>query len=242
MKKYLGSALSAVLLLAAPSSVSAEELKLTLNNGLATVIATDVPVSQILQEWARVGKTTVVNADKVTGPPVTVILENVPERQALEVLLRSASGYIVGARQDVMANASAYDRILIMPPSRAPAAPPVSVSAPPRFPNSNRPPVAQPIAEPDVDDPDPPVGPVMGPQGEMPQPNEPQAQPGIPESQSQPGMPATPPGTAPRPGMPTALPPGQPSPYPAVPGARPPRGGGGGEGDDRRDDRDRGDR
>lgn len=232
MKKYLGSALSAVLLLAAPSSVSAGELKLTLNNGMATVIATDVPISQILQEWARVGKTTVVNAEKVTGPPVTIILENVPERQALEVLLRSASGYIVGARQDVMANASAFDRILIMPPSRAPAAAPISAPMPPqRFPG--RPPTAQPMVEPDVDDPDPPVGPVMGPQGEMPQPNEPQAQPGIPEPQGQPGTPATPPGTAPRPGMPTALPPGQPSPYPTVPGARPPRGGGGGGGDDR---------
>jgi hypothetical protein len=233
MKKYLGSALSAVLLVAAPSSVSAGELKLTLNNGMATVIATDVPLSQILQEWARVGKTTVVNADKVTGPPVTVILENVPERQALDVLLRSASGYIVGSRQDVMANASAFDRILIMPPSRAPAAAPISApTTPQRF---NRPPVAQPMAEPDVDDPDPPVGPVMGPQGEIPHPNEPQAQPGIPQPENQPGTPATPPGTAPRPGMPTALPPGQPSPYPTVPGARPPRGGGGA--DDRRDDR-----
>lgn len=224
MKKYLGSALSAVLLVAAPSAAAAGELKLTLNNGLATVIANDVPLNQILAEWARVGKTTVVNADKLTGPPVTLVLQDVPEREALEVILRSASGYIVGARQEVLANASAFDRILIMPASRAPAAAPVSAAAPPRFPG--RPPVAQPMVEPDVDDPDPPVGPVMGPQGDAPQqPNEPQAQPGIPQPQNQPGMPAMPPGTAPRPGMPTAVP-GQPSPYPTLPGARPPGGGG----------------
>lgn len=230
MKKYLGSAL-AVLLLATPAA--AGELKLSLNNGRATVIATGVPVNQILDEWARVGKTTIVNGDKLSGPPVTLVLEDVPEREALEVLLRSASGYIVGARQDVLADASAFDRILIMPASRAPAAAPVSVAAPPRFPNRPVPqPTPQPMIEPDVED-DPPVGPVMGPDGEMPDPNVPQTQPGIPQAQpgipeNQPGVPV--PGTAPRPGMPTAPPAGQPTPYPIVPGARPPGGGGEGGG------------
>ena len=223
MKKTLGTALAAFLLVASPSAASAGELKLTLNNGRATVIATDVPLSQILAEWARVGRTTIVNGEKLTGPPVTLTLENVPEREALDVLLRSASGYIVAGRQDMVAGASAFDRILIMPTSRAPAASAINVSTPPRFPNANRP-MPQPIAEPDVDE-DPPVGPVMGPEGPLP-PDMPQMQPGYPPGP--PNAPTTPLGTAPRPGMPTAAP-GRPHPYPTMtgPGARPPGGGGG---------------
>jgi hypothetical protein len=232
MKKYTGGAAAAFLLMAMPLAADAGELKLTLNNGRATVIATDVPVSQILAEWARVGKTTIVNSDKLTGPPVTLTLQDVPEREALAVLLRSASGYIVGARQDVMADASAFDRILIMPTSRPPAASAVNNAPAPR-PFPARP--APQAIEPDVDDEDPPVGPVMGPQGQQPQPNMPQMQPG---PQNQPGqtqpVPGAAPMTAPRPGMPTALPPGTPSPYPTLPpGVRPPGGGGGGGEDDR---------
>jgi hypothetical protein len=249
MKKIIGSALAAGLLMASPAPASAGELKLTLTNGRATVIAQNVPLSQILAEWARVGKTTIVNGDKLVGPPITLMLENVPEREALDVLLRSASGYIVAARQDLLADGSAFDRILIMPTSRAPAATAVNNSAPPRFPSR---PTPQPMVEPDVDevDEDPPVGPVMGPTGNTPQTNMPQARPGmppplpgsprqptnpddygdapastVPGTATRPGIPA---GTAPRPGMPTAVPPGQPSPYPLPPGGvRPPGGGGG---------------
>ncbi len=229
MNKFFGTAIVAVVLAAAPLPASAGELKLSLNNGRATVIATDVPLNQILSEWARIGKTTIVNGDKLIGPPVTVVLEDVPEQEALEVLLRSASGYIVGARPEVMANASAFDRILIMPTSRAPAATAVNVAAPPRFPAR---PMPQQM-EPDVDD-DPPVEPVVLPQGEPGDApaTQPQATPGFPPQQQ--GAPLT----APRPGMPTAPPPGQAQPYnvpqqfplPVQPGMRrPPRGGGGGE-------------
>jgi hypothetical protein len=229
MKRFLGSAIMAVVLAAAPSAVSAGELKLSLNNGRATVIATDVPLNQILSEWARVGKTTIVNGDKLTGPPVTVVLEDVPEQEALAVLLRSASGYIVASRSDVVANASAFDRILIMPTSRAPAATAVNVAAPPRFPAR---PMPQQM-EPDVDD-DPPVEPVVLPQGEPGDApaTQPQSTPGIPPDQQ--GAPMT----APRPGMLPAPPPGQAQPYnapqqfplPVQPGLRrPPRGGGGGD-------------
>jgi hypothetical protein len=229
MKKYLGTALAAVVLAAAPFPVSAGELKLSLNNGRATVIATDVPLNQILSEWARIGKTTIVNGDKLTGPPVTVVLQDVPEREALEVLLRSASGYIVAARPEITANVSTFDRILIMPTSRAPAATAVNVAAPPRFPAR---PMPQQM-EPDVDD-DPPVEPVVIPQGEpgdAPQ-TQPQSTPGIPPQQE--GAPLT----APRPGMLPAPPPAQAQPYnvpqqfpvPVQPGLRrPPRGGGGGD-------------
>ena len=77
---------------------AAGDLKLTLANGRATLIAQDVPLRQILAEWARIGKTNIVNGDKLTGPPVTLQLVDRPEREVLEVLLRSASGYIAAQR------------------------------------------------------------------------------------------------------------------------------------------------
>ena len=46
---------------------AAGELKLTMQNGRVTIVADNVPLRQILQEWARVGQTKVVNAEKVTG-------------------------------------------------------------------------------------------------------------------------------------------------------------------------------
>jgi hypothetical protein len=160
---------------------SAGELKLTMQDGRVTIIADNVPLRQILQEWARVGQTKIVNADKMSGPAITLQLINAPERDALDILLRSASGYIAAPRPVPVANAAFYDRVTIMPTSRAPA-PTASNSAP--APTFQRPP--QPI-----DDNDEPINVVM------PQPNG-------PVNSQFPGMP-------PNPGaMPPMLQPGQP--------------------------------
>ena len=53
---------------------------------------------QILAEWARVGQTKIVNAERVPGGPMTLELTNVPEVEALEILLRSAGGYVLAPR------------------------------------------------------------------------------------------------------------------------------------------------
>ena len=76
----------------------AGDLKLTIQNGRVTIIAHDVPLQQILQEWARLGNTKIVNAEKVVGLPVTLELVDVPERQALDTLLRSTAGYLAAPR------------------------------------------------------------------------------------------------------------------------------------------------
>jgi hypothetical protein len=108
----------------------ADELTLTMNQGSVTVVAERVSLKQILAEWARVGKTTIVGAERLSGPPLTLHLENVPERQALETLLRSAAGYMAAPRlQPAAPGASLYDRILILPTSTAPA---VAAAAPVR--------------------------------------------------------------------------------------------------------------
>ncbi|MGH9410202.1 MAG: hypothetical protein ACRD1V_12195 [Vicinamibacterales bacterium] len=114
-----------------PLSASASDLKLSMHDGLVTILADNVSVAQILDEWARVGRTTILNADKVTGPLITIELINVPEREALDTLLRSASGYIAARRAVPMAGASIYDRVTIMPSSHPPAK--SMAPAPPMF-------------------------------------------------------------------------------------------------------------
>lgn len=239
MKIILGTL--AVAWLVAPGTASAQQdLQLSIQDGRVTLIAQNVPVSRILAEWGRIGQSTVVNGDKVVGPPVTLHFENQPEADVLGVLLRSASGYIVAPRATMMANASVFDRILIMPPSRAPAV--SAVASPPAFSSIRQPPPVQ--IEPDMDA--TPNDPVMPPGMHAP-PNMPitQPMPGMPQPSQQPVQ-----MTQPRPGMPTAvpqptgIPPGfQPNPYgippqqqvlppgvrpPGVrpPGVRPPGGGG----------------
>jgi hypothetical protein len=59
----LTSALALRLVLAA-STASAGELTLSIRDGRVTLVARDVPLRQILAEWARVGRTRIVNADR----------------------------------------------------------------------------------------------------------------------------------------------------------------------------------
>jgi hypothetical protein len=198
---------------------SAGELKLTIADGRATLIAQDVPLRQILAEWARIGKTHIVNGDKLTGPPITLQLIDRPEREVLEVLLRSASGYIAAQREVTLAGASVFSSVMILPTSRGPVG--VASTAPPsQFPNPrlNQQPVPMPVMEDD----DPVEAQPVNPPGV--QPNFP---PGVfpqPGEQPQPVL------TAPRPGMLPPPPTTQPNPYgpgPLPPGVRPPGRGAG---------------
>jgi hypothetical protein len=127
-------------------------LKLSIHGGRVSLVARDVPVRQILAEWARIGQTRIVNAEKLAGPPVTLDLTDVPESAALRTLLRSAAGYMVGMRPANTAGASLFDRILIMPTS----SPPTAVAAPPvRQAPAPLPVLEQPVAEEeDTDDAD----------------------------------------------------------------------------------------
>jgi len=102
--------------LASPSF--AGQVKLEIRDGLVTLDAKDATLREILAEWARVGRTLVVNADRVPGGPMTVLLTGVPERQALETLLRSAAGFLAAPRAVPQASASIYDRIVLMPGTR----------------------------------------------------------------------------------------------------------------------------
>jgi hypothetical protein len=63
-------------------------------------------------------------------------LNNVPEGQALDIILRSVAGYMAAPRAAAEPNASLYDRIMILPTSTAPrvtASAPVNTPALPTF-------------------------------------------------------------------------------------------------------------
>jgi hypothetical protein len=143
--------LTAATFLVAVATASAD-VQLTMQNGRVSLVAKDATVRQILAEWARVGDTKIVNMERVPGGPVTLELTNVPEAQALEVLLRPISGYITAPRPVETTNLSRFDRIILMPTlaSARPAtsAPPPVFQQGPQFP----PPQA---ADDDDDDPRP---------------------------------------------------------------------------------------
>jgi hypothetical protein len=112
----------------------AQQMTLQIQNGLVTLNAQNVSVRQILAEWARIGGARIVNGEKVAGGPVTLQLSGIPERQALDTILRGVSGYMLASRQAGSTGASAFDRILILPTSSAPrtAAVPVNPGFAPR--------------------------------------------------------------------------------------------------------------
>jgi hypothetical protein len=122
------AAMGLVLGLAAPGS--AGDVKLEIRDGRVTLDARDVTVRQILAEWARVGRTKVVNGEKIAGGPVTIQLKNVPEWQALDTLLRSVTGYMAAPRPQPASDGSIYDRILVMPTARAASAATPAPAAP----------------------------------------------------------------------------------------------------------------
>jgi hypothetical protein len=88
------------MILGVAGTSSAQTVSLQFNNGRVTLNAQNAPIRSILVEWARLGGTRIVNGDRVGGAPVTLELDDVPERYALEILLRTAAGYVVTARQE----------------------------------------------------------------------------------------------------------------------------------------------
>jgi len=114
----------ALFLLTCPASPSwAASLYLSVHDGLVSLDAQDVTVRQILAEWARVGKTRIINVERITGGPITLKLDPMPEKQALDIILRSIPGYMAQPRATRVADASLYERILIMATTTVVAAP-----------------------------------------------------------------------------------------------------------------------
>ena len=149
MRSTKAVALVILVWLAVGSTVLAD-VQLSIRDGRISIVARDATVSQILAEWAAVGQIQIVNGEKIPRDPITIELENVSEQQALDVVLRTASGYIAASRAIAVPNASRFDRIVVVPPSVVPTPPPpgaaptaTRVSAPPPAAYASAPPASQ---------------------------------------------------------------------------------------------------
>lgn len=125
----LRSAACLVLILAA--SPARADLRMSFDGGRVTIEATNVPLRQILAEWARLGRTRIDGLEQVSGRPLTLTLTDELESRALEVLLRPLAGYMAAPRRGPADGASVYDRVLLLPTSVASAAPPAVQRRPP---------------------------------------------------------------------------------------------------------------
>jgi len=126
----------AVVLMCWALPISAQQsVELVFDAGRVTLRSQNVSARVILAEWARLGGVTIVNGDRVAGPPLTLELTGVPEQQALDIILRSVAGYVLAPRRPGSDSASAFDRVLILASSAAPNNPPpppvAAVAAPP---------------------------------------------------------------------------------------------------------------
>jgi|SRR5689334_4956579 len=120
---------------------SAQDLSLTRDaGGTVTLHATNVTVDEILARWSKTTGLTIVSQNgHGSDVPVTVHVSGVTEREALGLVLRDLSGYIMGERRDPQTGAVSIDRLVILPDSaaRASEAPavarrwPVPAAAPP---------------------------------------------------------------------------------------------------------------
>ena len=150
--RFTGYAAILLLLLMALPSAAAGQLRMEFQNGLVSISAREVPLRQVLSEWARLGRTRVVNLEKMGGAPLTLELSRVPEKQALEIVLREVPGYMVAQRADAAPGSSQFDRIVVMPGT---VSPPTRAAAVPPQPLPMQPPQPMPAAP--VDDQDQPV-------------------------------------------------------------------------------------
>jgi hypothetical protein len=197
------------------------DVRVAMHDGLVTIVAKDVTIRQILTEWAKVGQTTIVNAERIAGGPVSLELSDVPEKQALDILLRSVNGYLAAPRPTIDPNASRFDRVVVLPTTTQPRSLTASSAPPPQLP---QPRFQLPPAPVDINDqanPNLPVDPnqrqplvnqfAPPPVNQFPPPGVPPADSGRPPAPftppsgpvgtSAPGM-VLPPPTAPAPGQP----------------------------------------
>jgi hypothetical protein len=198
---------AAALLLAAAVTAQAQTVKVEFLMGKVNLTAQNASVRTIITEWARVGGIRVINPERLSSTPVTLQLSGVPERQALDILLRDVGGYLLGPRQtELVPGISAFDRLMVVTATAGPVPRP----APAGSVNQSQRPVAQnpPFRRPQAVAPSEPDG-ESEPINE-PQPDEP-AQGGVPNRQNvrpavmpplpQAEVPATP-APAPTPGNP----------------------------------------
>jgi hypothetical protein len=92
----------------------AQDLRLNIIDGLVTLHARNVPLTDVLRRWAEVGGVSMLEQDPPVKIDITLDLVGVPERTAIDILLREASGYILVARSSRSAGLSSFQRLLVL--------------------------------------------------------------------------------------------------------------------------------
>lgn len=122
---------------------AAAAVTLSILDGRVWLAADRATIAEILAEWARVGQTQILNAERVGGAPLTLDLRGMPELDALDIVMRSAGGFLTVSRTvglgGATPNLSRFSRMVIVPsaglakdretrPAPAPYSPPVEAS------------------------------------------------------------------------------------------------------------------
>ncbi len=117
MKQAARALVGAVLTIVAiaPALLRAETVQLSLRDGRLTLVAVDATPAQIFDAWSRAGGVQVMNAERMPSAPLTLTIQNVPEEQALDTVLRAVTGYMARRRPSPAPGASVFDRIIILP-------------------------------------------------------------------------------------------------------------------------------
>ena len=140
------------LLFSIAGAASAQAVKLEFHDGKVNLTTQNASLRAILNEWSRLGGTQVVNAERLTGAPITLQLTDVTETQALDTILRGSAGYIAGQRAaaEPVGTRSTFDRIMVVPTAGTATAivsrPVGTATAPPYIQQ------APPFIQPDPDD------------------------------------------------------------------------------------------
>jgi hypothetical protein len=130
MLKHMIPAVAALALVTAPAAAqtpaqpAGPSLSLVLKDGRVTIRAEQASLRQILAEWERQGQVRFVGIDKLTGGPVTLSVTDMPEKQALEIVMRGVPGYMAVdrvARVEAPA-ASRFDHVVVMARAATPVA------------------------------------------------------------------------------------------------------------------------
>lgn len=188
--RYLAPVAIMVAALLAPAPVAAQAtapartLELNFNNGRVTLVARNVTVPEIMNEWARKGGSKVTNAEKIVGGTVSYEFHDQPEAVVLQSVLRSAAGFIAAPRRPGgPTGASNIEQVMILAVSR-PSANAVITMPTSSAPNYSAPnPMPNPALQGSPDDDIPSVAPRPAAQ-QQPAPQAPSNQPsaGLPTS------------------------------------------------------------
>lgn len=105
------------------------EIRISMDGGRVTVIATEARLADVLAEWTRVGATRFVGSEAIGEETITLHLVDADEEEAIRLLLHAAAGLVAASRPAGGSGASRFDRVTILA-RRAASEPALVIPAP----------------------------------------------------------------------------------------------------------------